>query len=313
MAPYVYKPLEGPEAIRVIELLPGDGDDPLHLNLSHVNRTYSDAASKRALTTVEELEKTLPPNWWVYEAIDNRVFYYYEEDDGQNWKATWDHPDPSFDRSLYQLPESAMQRDTRDTVYEALSYTWGSISHHETAIITDQTSGLPATLSLGLNLASALRNLRRSCQSRKLWIDAICINQGDDDEKAAQVKRMADIYRHASRVVVWLGPHDSDSALAVSTLRYLGRQTLVTMDNWNFCAPGSEQPYWCEADCQLPYSTQVWKAISNLLARPWFTRVWIIQEILLANKHAVIQCGNDETSWLDLRTAIISLWVRENS
>jgi hypothetical protein len=76
-----------------------------------------------------------------------------------------------------------------------------------------------ATLQVGQNLWSALRYIRRPEKSRVIWIDAICINQNDDDdERGEQVKRMADIYRWASRVVVWLGLPSNKSSLAMTTL-----------------------------------------------------------------------------------------------
>ncbi|KAL9045628.1 MAG: hypothetical protein Q9214_001358 [Letrouitia sp. 1 TL-2023] len=92
--------------------------------------------------------------------------------------------------------------------YEALSYCWGK---DEEAYISISGRALRVTR----NLKKALTYLRRKNRPRKLWIDSICINQSDNDEKSLQVLLMRDIYRRATRTVVWLSelkrvePHES--------------------------------------------------------------------------------------------------------
>ena len=65
------------------------------------------------------------------------------------------------------------------------------------------------------NLHSALEQLRLPDQSRVLWIDAICINQGDTSERNQQVSYMAEIYQKAAHVCIWLGPADEQSGMAL--------------------------------------------------------------------------------------------------
>ncbi|PVH78412.1 HET-domain-containing protein, partial [Cadophora sp. DSE1049] len=92
--------------------------------------------------------------------------------------------------------------------YESLSYVWGDPNRSEEISL----NGHP--FHIGLNLAAALRQLRplkyrirdRLCPSERiLWVDALCINQLDLEEKAHQVKEMAQIYKTAKRVLIWLG------------------------------------------------------------------------------------------------------------
>lgn len=64
---------------------------------------------------------------------------------------------------------------------------------------------------VGINLRTALLNLRDLQNSRILWIDAICINQEDLDERSVQVAIMGDIYRQARRTVIWLGDYMDNS------------------------------------------------------------------------------------------------------
>ncbi|KAF2803485.1 uncharacterized protein BDZ99DRAFT_399646, partial [Mytilinidion resinicola] len=93
--------------------------------------------------------------------------------------------------------------------YEALSYTWGDMS----TTTTMDLCGHP--FSISNNLESALRHLRQDSEWRDLWVDAICIDQSNMPERSAQVLKMAEIYRHASKVIVWLGEESSDSNLAM--------------------------------------------------------------------------------------------------
>ncbi|KUJ09719.1 HET-domain-containing protein, partial [Mollisia scopiformis] len=83
--------------------------------------------------------------------------------------------------------------------YEALSYAWGR---------ADVVKGVELNgrrVEIRVNLWLALVHLRRTKEERLLWIDAICINQADLEERSEQVQIMAYIYSRAKRVLVWLG------------------------------------------------------------------------------------------------------------
>ena len=96
-----------------------------------------------------------------------------------------------------------------NVAYEALSYTWGN--PHTTHCITFESKPFPVTE----NLYFALEQLRPTEVPRYLWIDALCIDQLNDVEKSAQVQLMGDIYKRASRVLIWLGKAEDDSDLAM--------------------------------------------------------------------------------------------------
>jgi len=85
--------------------------------------------------------------------------------------------------------------------YVALSYVWGA---DEPSIPIDCGNGtLPVLVTK--NCYAALRRLRERSRKRTMWIDAICINQQDKDERSYQVAMMRDIYSNASCVYIWLG------------------------------------------------------------------------------------------------------------
>lgn len=99
------------------------------------------------------------------------------------------------------------------------------------------------------NLLSALRAFRRRKDTAYLWVDAVCINQDDLDEKMTQIKLMGDIYSLAERTVIWLGPAENDSDVAMDAVRDLEEKDV-------------ESP-------RYEKKKGAWKAIRILLQRSW--------------------------------------------
>lgn len=92
--------------------------------------------------------------------------------------------------------------------YEALSYTWGAPVFPD-SISVDTSSG-DCVFPITHNLFEALQALRWTRRSRLLWIDAICIDQSNTQEKGHQVTNMGNVFRDATSVTVWLGPVGGD-------------------------------------------------------------------------------------------------------
>ncbi|KAH8746730.1 heterokaryon incompatibility, partial [Hyaloscypha sp. PMI_1271] len=163
--------------------------------------------------------------------------------------------------------------------YIALSYTWGD--HTPTAPILLDGQRFFVTK----NLYSFLQHFRQppGYGSFVYWIDAICINQGDVREKDKQVQRMKQIYEGADEVYVWLGPEADDSHLAMRKLDSLNKyfrqqgpdeaapQIMMSLMN-------QEDTSWMFGPPSEPFDERPWRALEKLFARPWWTRVWIIQE-----------------------------------
>ncbi|KAK0634577.1 heterokaryon incompatibility protein-domain-containing protein [Bombardia bombarda] len=151
------------------------------------------------------------------------------------------------------------------------------------------------TLQIGKNLRSALLNLRLTNATRVIWTDAICINQQDIDERVRQVAIMGNIYRAASRTVVWLGDSDKDTAQAFATMTALGDEAMEMRKN---------------SKIVKPWKGTVFKKFKNdsslenvILDHPWWRRVWTAQEILLAER-AIIVMGRHQADWDFLCSAI---------
>ncbi|KAF5023217.1 hypothetical protein F66182_4725 [Fusarium sp. NRRL 66182] len=216
----------------------------------------------------------------------------------------------------------------RVTEYDAMSYTWGDQStpdhihlrhpkltgHGKSCVCDKRSSG---SLAIGRNLALALRQLRVQAHHRILWADSICINQQDLDERAAQVQRMRDIYKHAQRVLAWLGPADEHSPVAVGMLQELAdcvdfakeeedildNRIRFKRDKIGFILDGHTDNIhaWSKP---LPFSDQQWQALASLISRTWFCRLWVRQEVLLASKKTTLLVGGDSMPWLHFMTAI---------
>lgn len=174
--------------------------------------------------------------------------------------------------------------------YEALSYAWGDRNITRPiqlrAIGTSHRSSDTSEVQVTTNLESALRHLRYKDRTRILWVDALCINQDDAVEKGHQVRYMGDIYRKSSRVCLWIG--DSDAAMDLIEWYHTGNRS-------------DEETLWSD-----PRWATAIRALTFLVSRPWFTRRWIVQEILLSRK-SVVYCGTKSTTWRSLWLAARSL------
>jgi hypothetical protein len=110
-------------------------------------------------------------------------------------------------------------RKSDEPLYEALSYAWGEPVFSHT--IEEVPSG--THLSITVDLYDALQSIRDQQTSRVLWVDAICINQLDLEEKGHQVAQMGRIYEDAERVVVWLGFHKGSLSGIIAVLEEVVR------------------------------------------------------------------------------------------
>jgi hypothetical protein len=111
-------------------------------------------------------------------------------------------------------------RKSDEPLYEALSYAWGEPVFSHT--IEEVPSG--THLSITANLHDALQGIQYQHASRVLWVDAICINQRDLEEKGHQVAQMGRIYEDAERVIVWLGFHKGAPGRIICVLKDLVEQ-----------------------------------------------------------------------------------------
>ncbi|XXH00562.1 hypothetical protein Hte_006910 [Hypoxylon texense] len=169
--------------------------------------------------------------------------------------------------------------DTKIDGYDAVSYTWGEPDFSE-ELIVDPSFRVRITP----NLRDALRRFRLPNKARRLWVDAICIDQGDEDEKSQQIPLMSQIYRSASSVCVWLGD-DSKGARILAAIKASTRtiQLYGRTGRW--------------------HSSDMLMLIMELVKLPWFSRRWIVQEVVL-NADVLLCCGQEDLSMVQLASRI---------
>jgi hypothetical protein len=188
----------------------------------------------------------------------------------------------------------------QNPVYEALSYCWGDSTTLQE--IKCNHHGFQVTESL----FCALQHLRNEHSERTLWIDAICINQKDLQERQSQVLLMKDIYTKSERVVIWLGPDPASDGVnhlfeLIQTVPNLPSPQLSKKERAFFEMNVAEADRWhqgeetassgdpAKKDFVVPH--RVIKGAVAILNRPWWSRVWTVQEMVLAPS-AIIMCGN---------------------
>lgn len=163
--------------------------------------------------------------------------------------------------------------------YEAISYTWGDPLQLSWVLVNGKR------LRVRRNCEYVLRQSRWCGTERYIWVDAICINQSDVVERSAQVQLMGDIYKTAVRVLACIGPHADDSEYLMAFLRQKrGREV--------------EGGYYAYGDSTIFRSMhqigdpRLYQASQCMWARPYFRRIWALQEVFLA-REVQICCGQD--------------------
>ena len=200
--------------------------------------------------------------------------------------------EPGYIRLLHILPESTADNiqckiehfkpdiEKRNR-FAALSYCWGN----PTPVATITIDGRP--LGVAQNLLDFLRNRflhgehmlshgSDVLKDRGLWIDAICINQRDDAEKSEQVQRMWQIYTGADLVIAWLGEEKSYTKRAFLSL------------NTRYMEIMSRKPL---PDVLKKLVDDGASDVVELSDNPYFSRTWMVQEILCAGDYLMLHSG----------------------
>ncbi|KAK3319109.1 heterokaryon incompatibility protein-domain-containing protein [Apodospora peruviana] len=171
--------------------------------------------------------------------------------------------------------------------YETVSYTWGGEEGDYSLSRPIFIGPFWDVLFQTKNCWEMLRFIRPWRGTRMVWVDALCINQANLPERGQQVAKMARIYENCMRAIVYLG---SDIVLPLSRGDFPTRSRLLEL------ASGSVAPK-LPAHCKLAGRL----SLAEVLARQYFSRVWVIQELLLS-RQTVIRIGDvdfwtDSTPW----------------
>jgi Heterokaryon incompatibility protein (HET) len=195
----------------------------------------------------------------------------------------------------------------------ALSYEWGSPENLKEIVVDNRSASIRQNLWQGLH---ALWNYQQAnSDDVAFWADALCIDQKNDFERTQQVNMMSEIYAAAIMVVVWLGPVADNSDKAIDIISN-------PKANWN---RKDYDPSYKEIrsangdylDIEFPIQQavrmdgQAERAVMALLERPYWRRLWIVQEICMAQEVAVL-CGEKVLPWRSLG-AFVELLIRASN
>lgn len=175
--------------------------------------------------------------------------------------------------------------------YEAISYVWGDQNSTRWILIDGKR------FSVTTSLFEALQHFRDNTVAKIFWADAICIMQTNPPEKGYQVQLMAKIYEGASRVRIWLGP--DHLGIAKEVTEFIKETVKVARDLCDRYGSISNVPALSDAENPVSQNVQKWQLYEKFIALPWFSRVWVIQEVGVA-AGAVMHWGDSEIQFSEL-------------
>ncbi|CAG8960664.1 hypothetical protein HYFRA_00013432 [Hymenoscyphus fraxineus] len=199
----------------------------------------------------------------------------------------------------FSLKEVDLQESPK---YEALSYTWGQATSYDKSTETYQwapTEKCPIQISntgvvrITRNLCDLFKNLIEGAplgQSvSSIWADQVCINQNDVQERNSQVAMMKDIYAQAWRTLIWLGKPDSDMLVVANLFEVI---TTIDYSSLQRTRGSSDEELQedilkviaIKSDSNWQDDLEFIGSIVNTLNKSWFSRAWIVQEVILSQE-----------------------------
>ncbi|KAG8530603.1 uncharacterized protein KY384_004641 [Bacidia gigantensis] len=220
--------------------------------------------------------------------------------------------------------------------YLALSHTWGNGQFSESVVINGLEVPVTFNVKTALmqwSLHYRLSNVTHYAEAHKLpqnmpyylWVDAICINQHDEMEKASQIQLMSEIYTRANATVAWLGPTSSQGDAAFTSfakIRHFGaalaEYTRPSIDPLNLFALRRDLAPQCIRYSNYADNVSVGlnttfdlpiQPLTAIFEDSWWRRVWTWQEAALANR-ILISWGLNTIDYQDLEHLALVLVVK---
>jgi hypothetical protein len=203
--------------------------------------------------------------------------------------------------------------------FTALSYTWGPPDPTSEILITIDDQRLPVRKNLWYALSSYRKKMNEGIFGGLLWIDALSINQQDTFERNHQVNMMKLIFSEANGVLVWLGPEENDSSrllqfiMTMPSLAYSPDQgpaqkyARYTKRPQKGLQIAMSRPAFTIDDLfEKLFNQQLDQAFAALFQRDYWKRLWIVQEVLLAERLLVL-CGDHVCVWSTLVSIVSEL------
>ncbi|KAF5012346.1 hypothetical protein FDECE_1573 [Fusarium decemcellulare] len=206
----------------------------------------------------------------------------------------------SFGKDGSTPPDIAFQRvslvDPDLPPFVSLSYVWGNLDDTLPLSVSGQT------VAATRNLHAVLQCLASSDFDQLLWVDALCINQHDLDERAAQVALMGEIYSCASYVLAFLSPFSDPFDIGLGFIEQAAHDVELHYEP-------SLDPH-ISVNGLTASSEALRDSFIAFFATPWWTRVWTVQEFVLAKK-VIFQCGKHQIDAQVVQQAFQNLVTHE--
>jgi hypothetical protein len=228
---------------------------------------------------------------------------------------------PFFRRSNWDAQSTSVDPNN----YVAMSYAWGPEEPTATIFLNGQK------IEVRANLEAGLRQFRKMDYFRaggKIWIDALCINQADKNEKELQIQMMTSVYKIAGNVIVWLGVEEDDSEGAIREIQFMStgyrteyvelfdKSDALTATSWREMAQARLRLCFYRmkkamqsrsSNANQGYDDENIDADLRLYLffdRPYWRRLWVIQELCMGRAGMPIVCGSQVTQWRYVRDAV---------
>jgi len=169
--------------------------------------------------------------------------------------------------------------------FSALSYAWGCSVQGDKICVDNES------VNVTTNLYEALNRLRHKARPRQLWIDQLCIDQGNTEEKARQVGQMRNIYSRCSECLLWLGDFPSSSGFTIH-----GAEMVLQFIRYCAESQGWKSPPGCLLDLSPTQLDGLRCAFEALFRTEWWNRIWTVQEAVLPGK-CVVVWGSLSMDW----------------
>jgi hypothetical protein len=179
--------------------------------------------------------------------------------------------------------------------FEALSYVWGEATPSYQISLNGYVKEISSNLMVALQ---ALYSLPETRFGMYYWIDALCINQEDITERNHQVKRMKEIYSKARAVIAWLGQEVGEDDRAIRVMKNTYRDP---SQNGRLIPPPD-------------FDSNDWDALCNFMRKPYWSRLWIIQELAVNQNATLFLCGSQKLTRETVRmgASCCQILLREN-
>jgi hypothetical protein len=223
---------------------------------------------------------------------------------------------PADDQIKCTLEAAELDRNPN---YDCLSYTWEEPLYQKYLLmprVYEKNLTYPIdcngqTFNIAENLRDALVEIGKSRGGKgglqglqdKIWIDAVCINQDNEDEKGIQIRMMSRIYARAQSVVVWLGPEMPDDPRLKKALLVMERLSQIPPEKFKTAVLsrlGNADTYQ-NLGIEFISKTE-WVCFGSFVLRRWFGRMWVVQETFFAKKFIVF-CGSNILPWSQITSA----------